>query len=193
MRKAQSRPSNWPRPWGLETFYDTEGPWIPPNVADSSRPEGPRGRPKPAPLSCKGRPAFFNGDYRNSNLPSECDTVDRPPLPSDSGYGTRLSEPASVYGDMSHETASIQGHLMDYHITIGSDTFPRDTNLPRETTWPNPSLSHSQTQVAQNVVDGGKLICPTCKKPVKTKSELKLVLVHFIYVCFLGRVTKPVL
>jgi hypothetical protein len=176
---AQGSPA-WPRQFVIERFYRNDGPWIPSGIVAPPRTEDLRGRNRSGLVGGRaGVPTPYIAPWRTtSTLPSECDTHDqRGPLLSDSGYGTRHSESASVYGDVdrSHETQSLAGQLEFYSpFGTSSDAYTRDANFHRER-WATPSQPIPLG--GQGISDGNQLICPTCKKVVKTRSELKYVLV----------------
>jgi hypothetical protein len=167
-----------PSEWGVHSIYAEPGPWFPRGIVDPSRSDDHRNRSRPSLVGNRGAaPPHYHGFRTTSALPSECDTHDpRGPLPSDSGYGTKYSESTSLYGDVdrSQDTQSLAGQLEYMHpFGLPGDTFSRDDNIPRDH-WPN--APQSQVLGTQNGGDGNKLICPTCKKSVKTRSELKYVL-----------------
>lgn len=106
--------------------------------------------------------------YRESNVPSECESTGTGMLPSDSGYESRTTRHSVVnssnYGDCdrSGETGSISSHLADFQ-------FDRPI-LPQES-WRSNGSGYA-TAVSTNL-DSSKLVCPNCNQIVKTKSELK--------------------
>lgn len=106
--------------------------------------------------------------YRESNVPSECESTGTDMLPSDSGYESRTTRQSVVNGssygdcDRTGETGSISSHLADFQ-------FDRPI-LPSES-W-RPHGSGHVTAVSTNI-DSSKLVCPHCNRNVKTRSELK--------------------
>lgn len=105
--------------------------------------------------------------YRESNVPSECESTGTGMLPSDSGYESRTRHSVvngSIYGDCDRigETGSISSHLADFQ-------FERPI-LPSEL-WKPQGTSH--TTAVSTSVDNSKLVCSYCNQNVKTRSELK--------------------
>lgn len=113
-----------------------------------------------------GGPAY--SVYRESHVPSECETTGPGALPSDSGYHSRATQ--SVFNgstcgdaDRSGEHGSISSHLAG--LQVDRPSFSES--------WRPPSIHTTSLPLR---TESGSLICPTCENPVKTKSELKYVL-----------------
>lgn len=107
--------------------------------------------------------------YRESHVPSECETTGPGALPSDSGYHSRATQ--SVFngstcgdGDRGGENGSISSHLAG--LQVDRPAFSSES-------WRPASL---QTATLPLSADSGSLVCPTCHQKVRTKSELKYVL-----------------
>lgn len=104
--------------------------------------------------------------YRESHVPSECETTGPGALPSDSGYHSRATQ--SVFNgstcgdaDRSGENGSISSHLAGLQV----DRPPFSSEA-----WAQASI---QTTPLAFGVHSSSLVCPTCHQKVKTKSELK--------------------
>jgi hypothetical protein len=111
----------------------------------------------------------YGNHYRQPN-PSDAGSFQYGVAPSDSGYGTRHSDGnASVFSadinDRDQDCQSIVGHIADYQPFQGFNEVlqQRDTRA-NDAYAPVPSSSPSNTL---------NLVCHTCHKPVKTRSELK--------------------
>lgn len=107
--------------------------------------------------------------YRESHVPSECETTGPGALPSDSGYHSRATQ--SVFNgstrgdaDRSGENGSISSHLAG--LQVDRPAFSSES-------WRQASL---QTTSLPLSAESGSLVCPTCHQKVRTKSELKYVL-----------------
>lgn len=104
--------------------------------------------------------------YRESNVPSECESTGPGVLPSDSGYESRTRHSVvngSIYGDCDRtgETGSISSHLPESQL---------DRLLLSE---PWPQQGSVQTPATSVNVSSSKFECAYCKQKVKTRSELK--------------------
>jgi hypothetical protein len=143
-------------------YINNDGPWFPkagisgvPEDRSQSRHVDNRGH-----LSCPGQ-------YKPTN-PADPASFQYGPH-SDSGYGTRRSDgnPSVFTADVperDQDCQSLQGHVPDYQaFPVLNDILQRDvrtTELP----WDYPTAPR---------LESSKLICPTCRKQVKTQSELK--------------------
>lgn len=110
-------------------------------------------------------PAFSG--YRESNVPSECESTGTGVLPSDSGYESRTRHSVvngSIYGDGDRigETGSISSHLADPQL---------DRLVLSSEPWTRQGPGHTAGAPAN--VGSGKFECPHCRQKVKTRSELK--------------------
>ena len=153
-----------PSPWGLQSFLSSEAPWTPID------PKLNNGYLESLPNNQAVQDYHFQ-DYRTSNpVPSECDTHHRGPPPSDSGYGTKHSESASVLdADQSQDTQSLVGRVEQMH-------FPHTPMPASMQHWPATQQSRVPSVSSEQVSSKpSKLICPGCGHAVKNKSELKLV------------------
>lgn len=75
----------------------------------------------------------------------------------------------STYGDdvdQSHDTQSSAGHLTDFHF----QGFPQHLIPAAEYNLRNPE---DFAQGPQGQIDASNIVCESCGKPVKTKSELE--------------------
>lgn len=114
--------------------------------------------------------------YRENIVPSECSTAH---LPSDSGYvsyGARHSVTnISVYDesfDRNTETQSVVGPLNDLQFApTDSDILSRSSIDHGHPAW-QISLGAHLAVDTQSQLNGG-IMCKDCRKPLKTKSELK--------------------
>jgi hypothetical protein len=149
----------------LHWYYDNDGPWTP----KSSLSEVPKER---HPRS--GRSSHISLQHVNPydrRIPSDAGTYPAVP-PSDSGYGTRRSDGnSSNFGadvsDRDQDGQSLAGPGAEFQQYPGIEEVSqqRDPHLYGWATPPDASISNSQSKNA--------LICPSCHKSVKTRSELK--------------------
>lgn len=150
----------------LQQWYTgNDGPWIPKGI--SAVPEER--------LHSRARTGNrihmpYGNHYRQPNS-SDAGSFQYGVAPSDSGYGTRHSDGnASVFSadinDRDQDCQSLVGHVADYQPFQGLNEMglqQRDTRINEP--WPPvPSSSPSNTP---------NIVCPTCRKLVKTRSELK--------------------
>ncbi|KAH8893121.1 hypothetical protein GQ53DRAFT_102717 [Thozetella sp. PMI_491] len=161
-------PQNYPL---LKFYTDRDGPWIPLSKSGAdARSDDPRGRAQPLGLSFGNGAAMFN-NYRDP-VSSECDTIPPGVLLSDSGYGSLPKASVgtqSLYGgdvDRNLETQSMISHATDFNLHQGL----------AKLSWGQQSVTHSQAGGAD------RLVCSTCHRMVKNKSELNK---HYL------RHTKP--
>lgn len=142
-----------------------DGPWVPPNFA----PDGD-GRSASRMNGLDAVPyTFYPGQYRDTCVPSECDTTPTGIEPSDSGYGSNVAKLSnaniSVFGeplDRCPETQSLAGHLSDFNFQV-LDSGPAGM-------W---NTQASPVDYRSNQLDTKGIVCETCNKQVKTNSELK--------------------
>lgn len=148
----------------LEVWYDSqEKPWDP--IQGRNPPPSRAGELRGNRLNYRPFGPAFSA-YRESNVPSECESTGTGILPSDSGYESRTRHSVingSIYGDCdrSGETGSISSNLADFQ-------FERPI-LPSEP-WTQHGSDYT-TAVSANC--NSKLVCPYCNQSVKTRSELK--------------------
>jgi hypothetical protein len=149
----------------LASWYSgNDGPWIPKGVVPDVAPEErshARGFPLHRHSGYGSQPGVR---YRPGN-PSDNGSVPFGVPPSDSGYGTGLSlESASVRGsdivDHSQDNRTHISRVPEYR-QFHENGPSRDSGGTEQ--WPFTSPSAPSFR------------CETCKKPVKTKSELKYV------------------
>jgi len=153
--------SSWPtppRPFGLEQFYRIPGPW---NSQGAVYDDG--GAQCPDSTS-------YSEPFHDTSLLSDSGTLDQTVLMSDSGYGTNASAVGDA--DRMHDTQNHSEDPAGYQIGVGQDAYSRETQA-QSGRWPKGWEKNPSPRVpgAQNAE--GKLICPTCKESVKTKSILK--------------------
>ena len=149
----------------LQQWYTgNDGPWIPKGISTV-----PDDRLHSRPRVGTRIPMPFGNHYRQPN-PSDAGSLHYGVAPSDSGYGTRHSDGnGSVFSadinDRDQDCHSLVGHVADFQPFQGLHEVvqQRDTR-PNEHWPPVPSSSPSNTP---------SLVCPTCRKAVKTRSELK--------------------
>lgn len=166
---AYGHPRNLPGQDAISQWYATnDGPWIPKGLALPEDDE--RSPSRIHTINLQNHAMGFPGHFREGYMESECETTPPGMAPSDSGYGTgsqvtKQSVTAnSVYdesSDRNAETQSLTGHLSDFHFP----SFP-----PGD--WGMAHQPQSLQQPARQF-DGKNFVCETCKKPVKTNSELK--------------------
>lgn len=148
----------------LHWYYDNDGPWTP----KSSLSEPPKGRD---PRS--GRSGLISMQHLNpydQRIPSDAGTYPAVP-PSDSGYGTRRSDANSSnfsadVSDRDQDGQSLTGPGTEFQQYPGISEISQQRD-PHGYGWvaPDTSISDSRSKNA--------LVCPTCHKLVKTRSELK--------------------
>ncbi|ORY59452.1 uncharacterized protein BCR38DRAFT_57368 [Pseudomassariella vexata] len=166
-RQPRTLPSN-----PVETWYESnDGPWIPKGLAPAEIDEQSTSRLHGA--SVPGYSCTFATQYPNDFLPSECSTG--PPghaiPPSDSGYGSYVAKRSITSGslfdeslDRTGETQSIVGNPLEFHNSASSPDMLQKHGVVRS--WGQPQ---GQTFPERRK----ELICETCKKVLKTNSELK--------------------
>ncbi|XXH03550.1 hypothetical protein Hte_009955 [Hypoxylon texense] len=156
-------------------YRRNDGPWEPPNLI--------------SPQSDIRNPSILGSfrsnqhfQYRESIVPSECDTVPPGVLPSDSGYGGSYGAKHSVTNgsvcdeslDRSPETQSLVGHISDLNFRSFNHDMMSKGGASSTTSWhqsqpPPPPSSTANHQVTYE----GSQICEICNKVLKTKSEFK--------------------
>ncbi|KAI0134424.1 hypothetical protein BJ170DRAFT_591402 [Xylariales sp. AK1849] len=154
----------------LAQWYErNDGPWIPKDIAPPQNGEHSSSRMQD--VSVRGHGLVFAGSYREGISPSECDTVPPGIMPSDSGYASNGAKQsiatASVYEDIldrSQETQSLAGQFSDFHF----QGFAGDVPRPWTQQQSQPLLLQRPRQLG-----GKELVCETCRKTLKTNSELK--------------------
>ena len=152
-----------PAPIPLAQWYmGNDGPWFPKGIS-----EIPEDRSQSRHVDNRG-PSSYTGQYRQHN-PLETGSFPYGAPHSDSGYGTRRSDGnPSVYTadvpERDQDCQSLQGHVSDYQtFPVLNDMMQRDVRTA-ELPWNYPTSSPP---------DSSKPVCPTCRKTVKTQSELK--------------------
>jgi hypothetical protein len=150
----------------LQQWYTgNDGPWIPKGISVLSE-ERLHSRVRAG----NRMPMPYGNHYRQPN-PSDAGSFQYGVTPSDSGYGTRHSDGnASVFSadinDRDQDCQSLVGHVVDYQPFQGlNNEVVQHRDARVNDAWaPVPSSSPSNTP---------NLVCPTCQKPLKTRSELK--------------------
>ncbi|KAK2615408.1 hypothetical protein N8I77_002166 [Diaporthe amygdali] len=165
-RNPQS-PENFVRPATrnpiLDWYTSQEKPWDP--IQGRTAPLPRAGDLRGGKLNYRPNgPAY--SVYRETHVPSECETTGPGALPSDSGYHSRATQSVfngSTCGDIdrSGENGSISSHLAG--LQVDRPAFSSET-------WRQASLQATPLPLS---VESGNLVCPTCRQNVKTKSELK--------------------
>lgn len=150
----------------IDWYTSQEKPWDP--IQGRAAPVARAGDFRSGRLNYRLTGPAYSG-YRESHVPSECETTGPDALPSDSGYHSRATQSVfngSICGDADRggENGSISSHLAG--LQVERPTFSPDS-------WRQTPL---QTTPLPLCVDNGSLICPTCRQKVRTKSELKYVL-----------------
>jgi hypothetical protein len=145
-------------------YMGNDGPWIPHKVIPDIVPEDR------SQLRQGGNRSIlsFAGQYKAPN-PSDAGSFQFGPPHSDSGYGTRRSVGnTSVYSadvpERDQDCQSFAGHVPEFQsFQPPNEVFQRDGRT-NEQSWSPPTSSPSTPS---------GLVCPTCRKQVKTQSELK--------------------
>ncbi|KAK8090113.1 hypothetical protein PG997_005074 [Apiospora hydei] len=175
---AFAHPRNMPAQNALAHWYTTnDGPWIPKDLALPE--DDDRSPSRIHTMNLQGHPMGFPGQYRERYVPSECETTPPGMAPSDSGYGSHAAKQSvtatSLYDepmDRNTETQSLAGHLSEFHFPSsyghGMEYMTKNTS-PGD--WVMPPQQPLQQQARH--FEGKGIICETCKKAVKTNSELK--------------------
>jgi hypothetical protein len=176
---SYGHPRTLPGQDAISQWYTTnDGPWIPKNLALPEDDERTSSRIHH--MDIQGHAMVFPGQYRDRYVPSECETTPPGLAPSDSGYGSHATKQSvtatSVYDepmDRNTETQSLAGHLSEFHLQqfshAGMEFLTKNTP---PTEWAMQPQQQPLQQPARPF-DGKGIICETCKKPVKTNSELK--------------------
>jgi len=148
----------------LQWYTGNDGPWIPkviPEIVSEERLSRVQ--------SGNRNPMSYTGHYRQPN-PSDAGSFQYGGSHSDSGYGTRRSVGnASVFSadvtERDQDCQSLAGHVADFQPFQGLNEVlqTRDARINESWSLPAPSSAASDTS----------LVCPTCQKSVKTRSELK--------------------
>jgi hypothetical protein len=157
-------------PHPLVNWYTSDnGPWIPKVIAEGI----PDDRQSRARVGQRVSNVYGN-QYRNPVL-SDAGSYPYGTPTSDSGYGSngpRRSDGVSIFStdltDQDQDLQSLTGHVADYqpyHQGMGEVLQSRDTQSNEQ--WAASLLSNTTSESTSN------LICDTCKKSVKTRSELK--------------------
>ena len=148
----------------VQWYTGNDGPWIPKVIPDAVPEErhtrGQIGNRNPMP---------FGGQYRQTNQ-SEAGSFQYGAPHSDSGYGTRRSvENASVFSaevtERDQDCQSLVNHVAEYS-PFGLNEVLQTRDARSGDSWPLPVPSSS-------ISGSPSLVCPSCHKPVKTRSELK--------------------
>jgi hypothetical protein len=151
----------------LQKWYTgNDGPWIPRGISTVPSEERLHSRARAG----NRMPMPYGYHYRLLN-PSESGSIHYGVAPSDSGYETRHSDGnASVFSapinDRDQDCQSLPGHVSDYQpFPCLNEVLSPQLDTRSNERWPAvPSSSPPSTP---------NLVCPTCRKPLKTRSELK--------------------
>ncbi|KAK7952485.1 uncharacterized protein PG986_008213 [Apiospora aurea] len=174
---AFAHPRNMPAQNALAHWYTTnDGPWIPKDLALPE--DDDRSPSRIHTMNLQGHPMGFPGQYRERYVPSECETTPPGMAPSDSGYGSHAAKQSvtatSLYDepmDRNTETQSLAGHLSEFHFPSYGHGMEYMTKNTSPGDWVMPPQQPLQQQARH--FEGKGIICETCKKAVKTNSELK--------------------
>jgi hypothetical protein len=145
-------------------YMGNDGPWIPHRVIPDIVPED-RSQSRQA---GNRNNLSYTGQYKPPN-PSDAGSFQFGPPHSDSGYGTRRSVGnTSVYSadvpERDQDCQSIPGHVQDFQsFQTPNEVFQRDGRT-NDQSWSHPASSPPSPS---------GLVCPTCRRQVKTQSELK--------------------
>ncbi|KAG4428199.1 hypothetical protein IFR05_016320 [Cadophora sp. M221] len=165
MSTTQNGQSRGPSENPLVNWYaDNDGPWAPfPKVGTESVVDD-----RLLPKQTSNRNMSYPGQYRQQN-PSDTN-FHFGVAPSDSGYGTRRSVGnTSVFSADVHErdpdSHSLAGPVPDFQSSFqGYNEVLQQRDNRTSGTYSPPTSNPSESP---------GLTCPTCKRPVKTQSELK--------------------
>lgn len=160
--ESQSRASN--QAPLLQWYTENDGPWVPKGVI----PEERNSRQKTG----NRMSMHYGNQYRQPNS-SDPGAYPFGAPHSDSGYGSngarRSDGNASIFSadltDKDQDSHSISGPATDFHSYQGINEVLQ-SSVPRNGPW-NALPSNSPLESTAN------LVCPTCHKSVKTRSELK--------------------
>ncbi|KAI1762015.1 hypothetical protein GGR53DRAFT_521933 [Hypoxylon sp. FL1150] len=154
-------------------YHRNDGPWEPPNLQGDGR--------TPSVLNFRNGQPWLNSQYRESIVPSECDTVPPGVLPSDSGYGSYGAKHSVTNGsvcdeslDRNPETQSLVGHISELNFrSFNQDIMSKGGASPLGS-WHQPQPQPSLLSAADRQGNyAGYHVCKTCNKSLKTKSEFK--------------------
>lgn len=157
-------------------YTGNDGPWIPKGISEVVTDERlPKGRVS------SGMSARYGNVYRQP-IPSDAGSYQfgAPAPASDSGYGSngakRSDGNASIFSadvtDRDPDLQSLAGQITEYLPYPGMGDVMHHREIRTHDHWTN-SLPSSSVPDPQP-----KLICPTCNKTVKTRSELKYENTH---------------
>ncbi|KAI4867329.1 hypothetical protein F4820DRAFT_457023 [Hypoxylon rubiginosum] len=160
-------------------YRRNDGPWEPPGLIS---PQSDIRNPSILGSFRGSQHMFSNSQYRESVVPSECDTVPPGVLPSDSGYGGSYGAKHSVTNgsvcddslDRNPETQSLVGHISELNFRTYNQDMMSKGGASSTASWhqsqpPAPPSSTANHQVSYE----GSQVCDICNKVLKTKSEYK--------------------
>ncbi|KAI1389782.1 uncharacterized protein F4822DRAFT_213280 [Hypoxylon trugodes] len=161
-------------------YHRNDGPWTPPGLTS---PQSDLRNPSII-GNLRGSPLGFSSQYRESIVPSECDTVPPGVIPSDSGYGGSYGAKHSVANgsvceeslERNPETQSLIGHIGELNFRSYNQDMVSKGGINPESAWPSlqqPHPSSSSSAIDHQINLEGNRICEVCHKLLKTKSELK--------------------
>jgi len=145
----------------LQQWYTgNDGPWIPKGISVVSD-ERSHSRLQPGPRM----PTTYTYQHRRQN-PSDAGTY--PYGVADSGYGTRHSdENASVFSseinDRDHDCHSLAGHMTSFQPF-------QELNTEQNR---DPRIHEAWVPISGSSSTDTSLVCQSCQRTVKTRSELK--------------------
>ncbi|KAL7622987.1 hypothetical protein AAE478_006666 [Parahypoxylon ruwenzoriense] len=160
-------------------YQRNDGPWTPPGLTS------PQSNIRvPSVLgNLRASSLVYSGQYRESIVPSECDTVPPGVIPSDSGYGSYRAKHSVANGsvcdeslDRNTETQSLASHLGGLDFQAYSQDMVSKGGMSTVNHWPQsrpppPLPSSSVPNHQANSVE--TRMCEICNKQMKTKSEFK--------------------
>jgi len=154
----------------VQWYTGNDGPWIPKGSISEIVPDERHSRVRTG----NRMHMPYGSQYRQANTSDAGSYQFGAPL-SDSGYGsqgTRRSDGnASIYSenidDRNQDSQSLAGHVADFQPFQGMNEVLQSRDTRANDLWvpPLPSTSVSESPA--------QLVCPTCHKGVKTRSELK--------------------
>ncbi|KAG9232581.1 hypothetical protein BJ875DRAFT_380381 [Amylocarpus encephaloides] len=145
-------------------YSGNDGPWVPKVIPDAAVDERNQSR-----RSGNRSIVSYGTQYRQTN-PSDAGSAQFAIPPSDSGYGTRRSiGNTSVFSadipDRDQDCQSLAGHVESYQPFQGFNDVFQSRDSRSHDSWAIPTIPPGSAS--------SSFTCLTCKKPVKTQSELK--------------------
>ncbi|CAJ2502871.1 Uu.00g102650.m01.CDS01 [Anthostomella pinea] len=156
----------------LSLWYErNDGPWIPQGLTSGQ--DDPRAQSMAS--NMRANSLAFPGQYRESFVPSECDTATGV-IPSDSGYGSYNPRHSVANGsvceesfDRNPETQRLIGGMGDLNFQAFGPEMLQKNGMNPGHTWGQPQGPIRDRHIHVEPA----FLCETCGKPLRTNSELK--------------------